>query len=108
MGEGGHKGAAGVDRATIAREVIAKLAAAVHLDTGSIRENSELAFDLGLGAAGRRAMAADYNAIIDAHHGEPVTLDDAGDLETVKDAVDLVFHHCGGHGGGAADGGGDR
>ncbi len=102
MGDVGPKGAARVDRATIAREVIARLAAAAHVDAKDVSEHDALELDLGFDADGKRALAADYDAVIHAHHGEPVTMDDAGDLEQVRDAVDLVFHHCGGH-----DAGGD-
>jgi hypothetical protein len=78
-----------VDRPTIKAEVIAKLTATVE-PANDITEGMDLADDLGMAGLYRRAMAMPYSKIATRYGGKPVKLQEAQDLVTVKESIDLV------------------
>jgi hypothetical protein len=82
-------------RAEIKPKVVAKIAAIAHEDPADVTEGKSLEDDLGMTTTVRRAMALPYNGIISEYAGgDPITMDEAGDLETVKESIDLVFHRA--------------
>jgi hypothetical protein len=84
-------------RDVIKVQVVAKLAAVSHIPADKIKEKHRLEVDLGMGPTVRKAMALPYNGIIDDYpSGELISMSAAGDLETVKESIDLVHARANG------------
>jgi hypothetical protein len=62
-----------------------------------VSESDSLEGDLGMTVTVRRAMALSYNGILSSYGASrPVTMKDTGDLETVKESIDLVTKRANG------------
>jgi|GEM_PF-1019817 len=84
--------ARGVTRDEIKNQVIIALSKVTSFPEFAKKEESLLYNDLGIGPAALQAMAGTYTKIAKNYkYGIEVSMGDAGDCNTVKDAIDLVF-----------------
>jgi len=84
-------------RAEIKPKVVGKFAAIAHKPVSAIAESDDLEVDLGMSTTIRRAMVLPYNGIINEYEGGvSLTMDETGDLETVKESIDLVTKRANG------------